>query len=515
MRALIFAAAILLCAGAAALAPASSAGAPAAAPAPELLKLAAEVQETGPRLARLWPGFWPPEQAFIIYRPKHGALLVSAGAPPAPFAPLPAAGLPKPLRGRAWFRAGDLEGVGRPFILNHPIGGGRTAVLVLADEAAKDLATLIFHEQFHAHQRKAFRHSSGSQFVAPKAVPDRVSFAAAAETERRILAAALRAKPGRPRDKLLHQYLALRREREKSLAPAVLKVERHFEKIEGTAKFIDRAAVALGPEPNGNLPGLLAEVLREDLGAGGQPFLTAWFRSRSYGVGAALTYFLRELDPKRWREAVEGTGSLDERLAELTGFDAVPDPAGLAESARSAFGFGATKADLGPRIRAAERKEIKSAEEFYALGEHRVVFEVKVPTKNGKGAIEMGFATGPGGMTLLGEAHLVIPDPRMAEVTLPFAALAVRGRPFMSEGGETNRYTILLPAGPSVNGRIGLAAGDHGFDRLELTAEGLKISVERPVTVVVRERETIVRIRQDQQPGSARFRGTPAGADPF
>lgn len=494
MRALILAMSMLLCAAVAASTPALSAPAPAAAPAPELLELAAEVQRTGPKLAGLWPGYWPPGQAFVIYRPGEGALLVSDEAPPPPFEALPAAGLPKALRGRAWFRPGDLEGVSRPFILGYPIGGGRTAVLVLADEAAKDLATLIFHEQFHAYQRAAFKHPTGSQFVAPKAVPDRVSFAAAAETERRILIAALTARSGKVRDRLLHQYLALRREREKSLPPEVVSVERQFEKIEGTARFIDRAAVALGSEPNGSLRGLIAESLREDLGANGQPFLTAWFRSRGYGVGAALTYFLRELDPKGWRAAVEASGSLDERLAVLTGFDSVREPAGLAQGARSDFGYAATKAALEPGIRAAEQKEIKTVEEFFALGAHRIVLEVKSAAQKGQRAIEMGFTAGPRGMTLLGPAHLVLPDPQTAQITLPFAELTVRGRPFMSEGGGTGRYTILVPSAPSLNGRTGLPAGEHRLDRLDLTADGVKISVERPVTVVVGERETIVRI---------------------
>jgi hypothetical protein len=495
MRALILAASMLLGAFAGSSTPASSAPPPAAAsaPAPELIKLAAEVRKTGPRLARLWPGYWPPDQAFVIYRPGEGALLVAAEAPPS-YAPLPAAGLPRPLRRRAWFRPGHLEGVNRPFILGYPIGGGRTAVLVLAGEGTKDLATLIFHEQFHDYQVKAFKLRHNSQFVGPKAVPDRVGFAAAAETERRVLAAALAAGPGRARDGLLLQYLALRREREKSLPPEVLKVERQFEKVEGTARFVDRAAVALAPGADETLPALLAEALGSKLGGKSDPFLQAWFRSRSYGIGAALTYFLRELDPTNWQSAAEGTGALDERLAELTGFEKVRDPASLAQSARSAFGHDRTKAALEPGIRAAEREEIKSAEEFYALGVHRLQFEVRMPSGSGASDIGMGFATGSGGMTFLAERHLVLPDPEVVDVTLPFAALTVRGRPFMSQSGEMNLYTILLEARPSVNGAA-LAAGEHAFEKLDLTAEGLKLSVERPVSVVVRQRETIVRLR--------------------
>ncbi|HEX9946019.1 MAG TPA: hypothetical protein VGA98_00605 [Allosphingosinicella sp.] len=496
MRALIVAAALLLW-------PCAAAGAPsvlepmarASLPAPELLKLASDVRRTGPKLARLWPGYWPPEQAFILYRPGEGALLIAGQAGPGTFAPLAAAALPKALRGRAWFHPGDLTGMGRPFVLDYPIGGGRTAVLVLADQKADALSGLIFHEQFHDYQGSAFKGRRGSQFVAPKAVADRVAFAAAAETERRVLAAALEAKPGRTRHRLLHQYLALRRERESGLAANVLAVERQFEMFEGTAKFIDRAAAAFAPGAEKSLTALVAEVLREDLNAMTQPYLTAWFRTRGYGVGAALTYLLRELDPKGWRTAIEGGVALDERLAALTRFDTVRDSAALATSARATFGYAATHAAFEPRIRAAEKKEIKSAEEFHALGVHRVVLEWRPPAKNGGKGVEMGFSTGPGGMVLLGEAHLVLPDPEMLNMTFPSVSVTVKGLPFMSEGNGTRRYTILLPSAPKVNGRSGLAAGDHALDRLTVTAGGLEMRVDRAASVVVREGETIIRVR--------------------
>jgi hypothetical protein len=458
------------------------------APAPEVVAAAAEVQTVGPKVARLWRGYWPPQQAFIIYKPGEGALLISGEAGPPSFVALDRNGLPKALRGRAWFRPGTLEDARRPFMFDYPIGGGRTAILVFADGRSGDLPSLIFHEQFHQHQRTAFEGPGAFDFVAPDAVPDRASFAASAETERRVLAAALTARPGKAREKLLHSYFALRREREAALGADVLKVERGLERIEGTAEFVERAAAAYAAGSEKRLPALLSDSLREGLGAGGEPFALTWFRSRSYSVGAALTYFLRALDPKGWQRTIESGTPLDQRLAALLRFDRVPAPAALASEARAAFGYDAIRSDLAPKIEAAAQKEIKSVEEFYALGAYRLVFEAK-------GAV-LGFTTGPGRMVQISQTQLVLPDPRFVSMKHPHALLTATERPFLSETGEIGRYTALLPSVPTVNGLASLAPGEHRFDKVEVIGDGLKLTVERPVIVTVSEGAMAIRLAE-------------------
>ena len=177
MRGLAIAGGLLL-SGFAAAPPSESGPSPQAAgpgvAAVDVLRLASEIRATGRKLSRLWPGYWPRGQAFIIYMPGRGALLISEHGPPS-FRPFDAPGLPKDLRGRAWYREGELEGASQPFMIGYPLGRGRTAVLVRAGPDAGDLATLIFHEQFHDYQRTAFRKMIGSQFVAPKAIADRVA----------------------------------------------------------------------------------------------------------------------------------------------------------------------------------------------------------------------------------------------------------------------------------------------------------------------------------------------------
>lgn len=401
--------------------------------------------------------------------------------------------LPRGLRGRAWYHQGDLEGVRQPFVLDYPLGGGRTAVLVRAEPDAKDLSTLIFHEQFHAYQHVAFKGKHGSQFVAPKSIPDCVAFAASAEMERRVLAASLAVKSPRQRTALLRQYLALRREREAPLDPKVTAVERQFESSEGTAKFVDRAAAALDSGKGESLEALLIATLSEDLASVNQPYLTVWFRSRSYGVGAALTYHLRALDPQGWKAKIERGANLDEAVAALVGFEAVVDKAALAREARSRFGQEAIRATLELTRRAAEQKEIKSVAEFHALGPYRLVLEVKKSSSGGERP-SMGFATGPGGMTLLAEAHLVLPDPRMVSATLPFGSLAVRERPFMSEGGDTSRYTIILAAPPALNGRTNLPDGEYRFEKVDIAAPGLELKITRPALVTTHTGVMTIRV---------------------
>src|SRR5687768_13906102 len=173
MKGLVLAGGLLL-SGFAAAPPTASGQSPQSAsprvPAADVLRLAAEVHVTGRKLSRVWPGYWPRNQAFIIYTPGEGALLISDEPGPQSFRPFAGPGLPKGLRGRAWYHEGDIGGSIPPFVLGYPLGNGRTALLVRAAPEMKDLSTLIFHEQFHDYQRTAFKGKGGSQFVAPTAI---------------------------------------------------------------------------------------------------------------------------------------------------------------------------------------------------------------------------------------------------------------------------------------------------------------------------------------------------------
>lgn len=238
----------------------------------QVIALAARLARAAPQLSRIWPGYWPEEQAFIVHVRGQGAVLVSPAGPAAGFVPMDGSDVPPELAGRAYYHEGTMEGATRPFVLGYPVAEGRTAVLVNAHPSAEETASLILHEQFHAYQSSAFK-GRDDQFVDPLAVRDRVAFAAAAQTEKRILAAALSAKTAKERKELLRHYFALRRERESTVPPALRLVEQGFERTEGTAKYVDRVghAILFGNGMADLEPLLIAELTKTEPASPGPP----------------------------------------------------------------------------------------------------------------------------------------------------------------------------------------------------------------------------------------------------
>ncbi|MDP8913625.1 MAG: hypothetical protein M3N39_08630, partial [Pseudomonadota bacterium] len=60
-------------------------------------------------------------------------------------------------------------------------------------------------------------------------------------------------------------------------------------------------------------------------------------------------------------------------------------------------------------------------------------------------------------------------------------------------------YTTLLPSAPAVNGKTGLARGEHELERAELRAEGFEFKIDVPVTIHVDEGQMIVRLKRAAQ----------------
>lgn len=141
-------------------------------PAAILAERARAVEAQGDALARIWPGYWPPDQPFILYLPGTGAAYGGEAA-----------------RNGRRFRPGEMEDVRFTFVLDYP-GRADNTILLRLDSAEEELSTL-FHEQFHDYQSDAFRWldrgGSGGEFVDVSAIPDLEAFAVAAEQERRLL----------------------------------------------------------------------------------------------------------------------------------------------------------------------------------------------------------------------------------------------------------------------------------------------------------------------------------------
>lgn len=463
-------------------------GAPARAPQAtmaELISTAAAIVRGSGKLSRVWPGYWPPTQAFIINVDGMGALLISSGPKPAGFAPIASSELPPELIGKAFFHQGAPSGAQRPFVLDYPIGEGKDAILVNArDRDATKTTALILHEQFHAYQTKAFK-APEQQFVGPLAVKDRVAFAAAAQIERRILIDAVSAKSAEERRQFIQAYFALRRERERTVPSEVVKVEQGFERSEGTASYAENAGLdALAGSDGTELRRLLIEQLDKPLPTAGA-YTTTWFRSRSYGTGAALIYLIGQYDTGAWRGKIEGGAKPDQLLEAHVGAVPARKAAGLAEAARKRLGLEVTRRELEPILRAAEAREIKSVPEFLALGAYQIVFEV--------GALGAAPKSGFSAMNMvaLDATTMALPQAGIFNVAGDAFSLTARGKPVLL---EPKRFTVLLPALPEIAGKGALAAGEHRLESLRMSAEGYDLKIDAPVTVSVEPRRIVVRM---------------------
>ena len=472
----------------------------------EMVETAARIVRGGNALSRIWPGYWPKDQPFIFHTAGEGALLISPEPRPAGFEPLPPDDLPPELRGRAFYRPGTMEEAGPPFIFDFPIGNGKTAILVNytrrggapIEGTAASAATVTLHEQFHAYQNAAFKRETAGQFVDPLGVKDRVAFAAAAETEQRALGAAIMARSAAERKKLLQQYFALRQEREATIPAEVRQVEKGYEREEGTAKYVDRVAHAhLFGGGAAAVPELIVKELERNLMQGSGAFGTVWFRGRGYSTGAALSYLLSLYDPL-WRQKIEQGAYLDDLLK-----DAVRMPAkaaALAQSARETFGYEARRRRLEAPIREAEKKEIKSVDEFLALGGYAVTLDIENP-KDGPSALKRGFSAR--NMANLSPTVVALPTAFTYSLTGLRAALAVKERPVLQETKATRaETTVLLPSPPEAEGLGELSVGEHRLERLKLSASGYELSLDRPVVVTVGPRSMHIKVKDDASPGT-------------
>jgi hypothetical protein len=287
---------------------------------------------------------------------------------------------------------------------------------------------------------------------------------------------------------LLQQYFALRRERERTVPPEVVKVERGFERVEGIARYVDRTGItALNGGGEAMLKRLIVEDLKRDVTAEGGAYATAWFRQRSYSTGAAITYLVSRHGGDSWRSEIESGSKPDALLEAAIGPVSPQTGRRLANAARKSFGYEKKYRELEPAIRAAEKKEIKSKAEFLALGSFQVILETGasgVPPKVGFRGVSM---------TPLAPAVMALPRADTFDASADSFSLSVRGRPMLMEALE-RRYTALLPAAPMLNGGGAPSPGEHRLEKLQITAEGYELKTNRPATLLIEQDRWVVRL---------------------
>lgn len=448
-----------------------------------MIAAASRVVGSAPGLAKLWPGYWPTTQPFIIYVPSQGALLVSQGERPASFQPLDVAEAGGRLKGRAFWHGGPMADVQQPFVTGYPIGSGKTAILANAAEVDADrIISTLLHEQFHVYQARAFKAFGFSEYVDPAGIPDPVAFAASAETERRILAKAVAAAAPAEARALLQQYLALRHAREAGMSAQAVAVERSLERIEGTARYVDRLGLATIDGGPSRLRSLLVTELQRPLASQPGGFETNWFRLRSYGTGGAITYLLSQLDAGSFRARIESGADPAELLEALVPSPSPADAANLASTARESFGYAAILREIAPLIRSADAAEVKTAEAFLAGAPYRLVLDATVIVDSNAGW--------DGDMVQLGPLAVAIPKAKTFSYTAPSVSVAARGLPVLMEG---ERYTFVLAAPPRVAGLDPSASGEHRLPSVTIRADGFDLKIDRPVAVTLSKSSMIVR----------------------
>lgn len=428
-------------------------------------------------LARIWPGFWPNEQGFVLYDPSHGAVLIGAE------------GRPRSVT----YRAGELPGANRTFALDYPAGTPNMMMVQMGDNW-RTTATTLFHEQFHDFQRDAFDKTDwkhGGEYIDLTAISDRAAFTAAAELERRVLADAILAETAAQSADLTRQYIALRRIRERTVEETVVGKERYFERLEGTAQYIGLKAssIVLGDDAD-SVAGALAGGLRRSLFANGEGSYSGnWFRTRAYDVGGALALLL-DRSGADWKARIEAGEPLDAVLESILGAMDISEQERVAAAARINYGADQILADTISALAVAP-KTIESIADFMQLGSRHLVLKITLPRERlGEG---QQFSSTKE-MIAIGRSATAFLNVIDFQLEKPGIKLGVQGLSIMTEmlpvvpdEPATMIYTVSLGEDVTLPEIDQLARGDHMMNAIDLSVPGLTLSIDTHVNVTVAE----------------------------
>jgi len=440
-----------------------------------LVAQAERVERHADALSRLWPGYWPKGQPFILYAPDIGAVFGGARLPDTPR-----------------FRPGRLEGAEFHFVLDYPSGVPDT-VLLRPDGADDDLSTL-FHEQFHDFQNTAFRWMSGDghqEFVDLNAIPDLTGFIAALDLERLVLQAALLEPDAPARKHLAQTYLALRTARSADLPAEVLAVQQQREWSEGTAEFIGlQAAHLIADRPDATLPSAIARALTTP-SQNDMSLVSELLRWRAYPVGAALTWLLADMGADQWRAQVCQGVPLDVLLRQTIGEGSVEDAA----AAAARFDLPALTAQAAERLAQAP-EGVTTREAFLDQAPHWLVLELTAPVERGK-EIQLSFSAAK--MSPLADGAIALPH-----------GMVVMEAPGFALKSERNPALIDVPVGVVTGGVIAhavtlpLAAADlhelRAGEPFLLEKEGLSLRIAAPYEIHQQAGRTRISFALPQEP---------------
>lgn len=254
-----------------------------------LESLARQIADAGPQLAELWPGFWEPPAAFLLYHRSGECVLVSSTPPERDF------------RAHAHDRRlwlGRCEGLRfRPaFLLGQRFGGIEAPAVSVGRRSAPAVAESLLHEAFHMYQAGTFQRmrtaplrfdtEAGRDLVELKLHEAALVVGAVTESDRDARAQRVRI------------ALAIRNERLARMGGAAAVVEDHFMRIEGSAEWVGIGARLIVAAAGDQGMELRSRWRMLDSSAG-----ATWERLQrwqSYHSGAAALALL-DVDAPDWR----------------------------------------------------------------------------------------------------------------------------------------------------------------------------------------------------------------------
>lgn len=442
----------------------------------ELTALASRVLAHSDELARLWPGYWPRGQAFILYAPEVGAVFGGAAAPD---------GLT--------FKPGRLPGVNGAYEIDYPSSAPNT-ILSVVDKRGDDLNTL-FHEQFHDFQTESFVARVGAgEFVDLTLIPDLEAFTAGAELERRVLGAALEADDPQARLSLSQTYTTMRRDRLKSIDGAIAATEDARERSEGTADYVAlQASAVVFADGATNPRAALLQTLKEPLLNRPDNYSTQMFRWRAYGVGAAQAWLLDTYSAPDWRKQVEAGQSLTALLEKAVGF------ASPAEAAQISASFDPAKIRAEVRDQLLRRQEpFTDRASFLAHSPKRLTVRLTLPFSRVR---EVNVSFQSPGMKALSAATIALPDAEPFSAVGPAFTLNATGHWVLVDnpsrvidGRGQFTFTVLLETFDGL-GALGTGLTEQP---LRIDADGLLL--ELPVGTTIRRSENEILIEARLEP---------------
>lgn len=447
-----------------------------------LARTARLIDSVSEDLDRVWPGFWPEERNVLIYR-EDEAVLLTDGRPPSAWRAVADEDLPSSLEGRLYGRTGELSGLAGNFDMDYRVGALAVAAVPWDGDVFGTLR-LLFHEQFHVHQRERFGPTRGSGELGSQAEvslsPESVSspgFVAMAEVERRILREAMLSTEREAIRDLLASYLAVRSMRASAAETRAWQAELNVERKEGSAEFVGvtAAALAVGDTAGDRIRKRLRRLLTvapDSTGQGTSAY--AAFRARLYGTGATAAWLLDRIRPG-WREALAAGASFPELLREVAGADGADGPE-LAERALEEHGY----AELLARERA-EAASRGTEDPVAALLASRPVTVVLDFEFEGPRALARMEAEASGGLPAQPEDGLVVyRNAKTARFAVPgVVTLSAEKTPVMWDlrSAPEVRVTLMLPGLPSIAGADAPDGDARWPDGVRITADGVEVDI--------------------------------------